>query len=564
MHATGMGMLVLDENRLMGSNEEHLNCLERLIKRDRNHPSVVLWSMGNEEWAIETNIKGARITASMQNFAQRLDSSRAFTTALSGGWDYGSGMSTQVAGYNYIGHGNIDGHHKMYPQQGGIGTEETNTHQTRGIYFSDPSKAYIGPYEESSDDFNAEFVWKFYSARPFISGLFYWTGFDYRGESNPFNWPAVINQSGSFDLCGFQKDIFYYFKSWWGTEPVLHIMPHWNWKGSEGKEIRVTVFSNCEQVELFLNRKILGKLNMPINGHLDWKVKYQPGVLMAKGFKGGKEIISNMVETTGEATSLELSAGRNPIRADGTDVSVITVQVNDAKGLMVPGANYHVSFSLEGPGKIIGVGNGDPTSHEAERYFETVKGIKIENLREMTVENLDNRPEINPEINDSGWKQAFKSSRNDDWRVYKDTLLVVRGTIELPEFTNETEINLFTKSILENQSIYLNGHLLAANVRRDEPNQSYRPDHSILKPGKNVYAVVGQRFKKKQLYDEPNTDPGLVQVIDPPGQWKRNTFNGLAQVIVQSTKQSGEIILKASANGLQQGILKIQSLPDKY
>lgn len=557
-----LGMLVMDENRLMGSNEEHFSCLERLIKRDRNHPSVVIWSMGNEEWAIETNIKGARITASMQNFAQRLDSSRAFTTALSGGWDNGSGMSTQVAGYNYIVHGNIDGHHKLYPNQGSIGTEETNTHQTRGIYVSNHDKALVGLDDESNNN-RAEDGWKFYTSRPFLSGLFYWTGFDYRGESNPFNWPAVINQSGSFDLCGFQKDIFYYFKSWWGSEPVLHIATHWNWYGSQGKEIKVIVYSNCEQVELFLNKKSLGKQNMPINGHLEWNVIYQPGVLMARGFKGGKEIMTNKVETTGEARSIMLSADRNSIIADGKDVSVITVQINDLKGLMVPMSDYPVSFSLDGPGKIIGVGNGDPVSHEPERYFETVKGIKIDDLRELSVADLNNRPEVATEFDDSGWKAAFKSSRNDDWRVYKDTLLVLRGNIDLPEFTNETEINLFTKSIVENQSIYINGHIIAADVKRDAPGQSYRLDHSILKPGKNVYAVVGQRFKKKRLYDEPNTDPGMVQVIDPAGQWKRNTFNGLAQVIVQSDKQSGELILKASSNGLQQGTIKIQSLPFK-
>ena len=232
-----LGMLVLDENRLMGTNEEHFNCLERLMKRDRNHPSVVLWSFGNEEWAIETNMKGARITADMQSFAQLLDSSRAFTVAASGGWDSGSGTTSQLIGYNYIGHGNIDEHHAKFPLQAGIGTEETNTHQTRGIYITDNEKSYTAPFNEPPRNSGAEFVWKFYSDRPFLSGLFYWTGFDYRGESNPYNWPAVINQSGSFDLCGFQKDIFYYFKSWWGNEPVLHIFPHWNWKGYEGKEI---------------------------------------------------------------------------------------------------------------------------------------------------------------------------------------------------------------------------------------------------------------------------------------------------------------------------------------
>jgi beta-galactosidase len=562
-----LGMLVLDENRLMGSNEEHFSCLERLIKRDRNHPSVVLWSFGNEEWAIETNTKGERITASMQAFAQKLDSSRAFTVALSGGWDNGSGMIPQVIGYNYIFHGDIDGHHTKFPWQAGIGTEETNTHQTRGIYKTDRQKSYVAPTNGLSGKPGAEYGWQFYAARPFLSGLFYWTGFDYRGESNPFNWPAVINQSGSFDLCGFHKDIFFYFQAWWGNEPVLHILPHWNlpagqegWKGSEGKEIIVTVYSNCEQIELFLNNKSQGKQTMPINGHLEWKVKYQPGILLAYGYKGGKKIITGKVETTGAAVKLQLSADRNSIHADGEDVSVITVKVNDTGGLTVPTADNEVSFTLDGPGRIIGVGNGDPASHEPDRFFETVKAIKIENLKELPVSDLVNRPEAAPGFDDSAWKPAFLSSRNDDWRDYKDTLLVVRGTIMLPDFTDETVITLFTKSILESQSIYINGHLIAANVRRGDPEQSFLLDHGAIKPGKNVYAVTGQRFRKTYQWDEPNTDPGLIQLFESAGQWKRKLFSGLAQVIIQSAKQPGDIVLSAASPGLKPAVIKISSL----
>ena len=554
-----LGMLVLDENRLMGTNEEHFNCLERLMKRDRNHPSVVLWSFGNEEWAIETNMKGARITADMQSFAQLLDSSRAFTVAASGGWDSGSGTTSQVIGYNYIGHGNIDEHHAKFPLQAGIGTEETNTHQTRGIYITDNEKSYTAPFNEPPRNLGAEFVWKFYSERPFLSGLFYWTGFDYRGESNPYNWPAVINQSGSFDLCGFKKDIFYYFKSWWESKPVLHIYPHWNWKGYEGKEINVTVFSNCEQVELFLNKKSLGKQSMPINGHLEWKVAYQPGVLMAKGYNSEKEILTDKVQTTSDAATLQLLADWTAMNADGEDVSVITVQVNDKNGLFVPTADNLISFTLDGPGKIIGVGNGDPTSHEADRFSNIVKTAIIENLKELAVNNLIDRPEIVAGFNDSTWKLALRSQRSDDWRVYIDTLLVIRGTFEITDLTNETEINLFTKSIVENQSIYVNGHLLASNIKRDAPNQSYRLDHSIIKSGKNEYVVTGQRFRKRHQWDEPNRDPGLVQVIYPAKQWKRKAFNGLAQIIVQADTKAGEISLTASSQGLKQGIMKIKT-----
>jgi beta-galactosidase len=360
------------------------------------------------------------------------------------------------------------------------------------------------------------------------------------------------------DLCGFPKDIFYYLKSWWGKETVHHILPHWNWNGYEGKEIKTYVFSNCEEVELFLNNKSLGKKKMPVNSYLEWDINYQPGTLSAKGYKNRQELITNKIETTGKEESIQLTADRNIIKADGEDVSVITVQLNDVNGLMVPTANNEISFTIEGEGKIIGVGNGDPSSHEAERFFETIKRAMIEDLKEYPVDNLENRPEVDAGFDDSNWAPAF-STQSDDWQVYTDSLIVVRGTFELPEITNEAEVNLFTKSVVENQSVYVNGHLIESDIVRDDPNQAWQLDHRIIKSGKNDYAVTGQRFRKKYQWDEPNTDPGLVQVIYPSEQWKRKVFSGLAQVIVQSTQEAGEIILTASSSGLESAAIKIKT-----
>lgn len=553
-----LGMLVLAENRLMGVNEEHLKLLENMIKRDRNHPSIILWSLGNEEWAIEGNVKGIRITKTMQDFAQRLDSSRAFTVACSGGWDEGSGTIIQVMGYNYIVLGNIDEHHKKFSWQASVGTEESNTIGTRGIYQTDSIRTYLAPKNLYKDSVGTEYGWKFYVARPFLSGLFFWTGFDYRGEANPFGWPQVTSQYGILDLCGFPKDIFYYLKSWWSNEPVLHIYPHWNWKDKIGQEINVTIYSNCEEVELFLNDKSLGKKAMPVNGHLEWYVKYRPGILSANGYKFGKKILTKKVETTEEPYAVQLIADRNIIIADGEDVSVITVQVNDSKGRLVPIADNEITFSIEGEGKIIGVGNGNPSSHEAEKFFETIKISEIENLKEKAVDNFDNRPEVAFDYDDSNWKEAFKS-QSKDWRVYTDSLIVVRGTFDLPEITSNAKVNLFTKSIVENQTIYVNGNLIAANIKRDDPNQSFQLNHNIIKSGRNVYTVIGKRFKKKHQWDEPNKEPGNVQVIYPAPQWKRKVFNGLAQIIIQSTKQQSEIILNASSTGLKSAQIKIKT-----
>jgi beta-galactosidase len=366
-----LGMLVLDENRLMGINQEHFDLMERFIVRDRNHPSVVLWSVGNEEWKIEGNEKGARITKTMQEFAQKIDSSRAFTVAISGGWENGSGKTTQVMGYNYIVQGNIDEHHKNFPWQSGIGTEESNTIGTRGVYVDDKANGRMAASNRMPENVGTESGWKFYAARPFLSGLFFWTGFDYRGEANPLVWPAVNSQFGIVDLCGFPKDIFYYLKSWWGKQPVMHIMPHWNWKGSEGKNIKVTIYSNAEEVELVLNKKSLGKKTMEKNGHLEWEVAYQPGTLVAKGFVNGKPTVSEQVETTGTPAKVVLLADRSQLNADGEDVAVITVQLNDLKNRLVPTANKEIVFTLSGQGKIIGVGNGDPASHAPEQFVAT-------------------------------------------------------------------------------------------------------------------------------------------------------------------------------------------------
>lgn len=553
-----LGMLVMVENRLSGSSQYHFDYIKDLITQNRNHPSIIMWSLGNEEWAIEGSIKGVRITKSMQEFAAKYDTTRAYTVALSGGWDTGTGTISDVIGYNYIVHGDIDEHHKNYPWQPSIGTEETTTRGTRGVYETDKDKCHLAvdltdPYKPG-----CEYGWNFYNDREFLSGIFFWTGFDYRGEPTPYKWPAVVSQFGIMDLCGFPKDPFYYLQSWWTKKPMVHFWPHWNWEGDEGKEKTVTVYSNCEEVELFLNKKSLGKKKMPRNGHLEWTVKYAPGTLTAKGYISGKEAAAKTVTTTGTTTQVVAEADRTTLKADNKDVAMITIKALDKKKRTVPTANIPLTFEIEGPGKIIGVGNGDPSSHEKERYLETITRHQIVGLKELTVDNLDNRKEVQFDVNDSSWKRFF-DDRDKPWDLYEDTLIVIRGSFDIPEVKDNMTVNLFTKSIVENQSIYVNGHLIAPNVERDSPDQSYTLDHAILKKGKNVYAVTGQRFKKQTPWEEPNTDPGLVQLITPAEQWKRKTFNGLAQVIVQSTHEAGEIVLKVNGEGVKGVELEIRS-----
>jgi beta-galactosidase len=373
-----LGMLVIDENRLTGTSEFHHDHLRRMILRDRNRPSVILWSIGNEEWKIEGNDLGRRIASTMQQWTKQLDPTRPVTVAISGGWGGGFSETIEVAGINYLGNitrggSTTDQWHARHPNQPMLGTEECAFNQTRGIYFDDRAKCHLNAYDWDPSDWGAslEQAWSHYAERPFLAGMCIWTGFDYRGEPTPFGWPATGSQFGILDQCGFPKDGMFYLKSWWTDEPVLHVFPHWNWQGKEGQEISVWAHSNCDEVELFLNDRSLGRKTMARNSHLDWPVKYAPGNLVAVGFKGGKKVLTKKIETTTEPVSVQLASHRSTLAADGADVAVITVQVSDAQARMVPTAENAIRFGISGPGRIIGVGNGDPASHEPDQFIAT-------------------------------------------------------------------------------------------------------------------------------------------------------------------------------------------------
>jgi beta-galactosidase len=366
-----MGMLVMDETRTMSSSPEGMSELERLIKRDRNHPSVVIWSLGNEE-PEQGNTRGARIVRTMQSLQRRLDPSRVSTTAMNGGWG-GVGVSTvvDVQGYNYS-DGQIDEFHRVNPQKPLIGTETASTVATRGIYANDPARGYVSAYDTEKPRWGntAEEWWSFYDQREWLAGGFAWTGFDYRGETTPYNWPCISSHFGILDTCGFAKDTAWYYKTWWGSEPVLHLLPHWNWEGKEGQEIAVWAYCNQDSVELFLNGTSLGSQPVKKNGHLEWKVTYAPGTLEARASKGGSVVLTEKRETAGLAAKILAVADRSNIVADGQDLAVVNVSIVDAQGRPVPAAGNKVTFAVDGPGVVIGVGNGDPSCHEPDKASE--------------------------------------------------------------------------------------------------------------------------------------------------------------------------------------------------
>lgn len=365
-----LGILVMEENRLTGINDEHIRLLKRMIERDRNHPSIIVWSVGNEEWGTEWNDYGKRISETMREYCHRFDPTRPMSMASSSGPTVL--VPVDIAGYNYVLQHPIEQHRADYPDRKALGTEETTGCGARGVYYDAHANGFMKAINRSKSGpdslYNAiERGWKFYDERPWLGGLFYWTGFDYRGESNPMVYPATGSQFGVLDYCGFPKDEAYYLKSWWTDEPVLHIFPHWNLKGHEGEEISIWAYSNMDEVELLVNGKNLGRKIMPRNGHLSWDAVYEPGKIKAIGYKDGKKTMETVIETTGEPSKLALSADRSTLSADNADVAVVAVKVMDKKGRFVPDADILLNISVDGPIKILGVGNGDPTFKVPER-----------------------------------------------------------------------------------------------------------------------------------------------------------------------------------------------------
>ena len=368
-----LGMLVIDETRLAGINANETSALRRMIERDRNHPSVILWSAGNEEWGIEWDKKGERIAATMRDYCHLYDPSRPMTFATSGGPTVE--VPVDVAGYNYIMQNPVDEHRRNYPDRRCYGSEETTGCGTRGVYFPDAEGRWMPALNRVMDQRDSTFNqiergWRFYAERPWAAGCFFWTGFDYRGEPNPMKFPATGSQFGILDYCGFAKDEAEYLRAWWTDDTVLHILPHWNLAGHEGEEVSVWAYSNCDEVELFCNGKSLGRQTMPRYGHLEWTAVYRPGRLKAVGYKAGRRVCQTVVATAGVPAQIRAAADRTLLAADGADVAVVDITLHDRRGTLVPDANVPLTLSVEGNASILGVGNGNPAMQAAEQPAE--------------------------------------------------------------------------------------------------------------------------------------------------------------------------------------------------
>ena len=398
-----MGFLVMDENFdewrkgkfAYGYHDYYDEWAEidtrSMVRRDRNHPSIVLWSVGNEI-PEQTYPEDVAVLQRLVDIVHEEDPTRPVTSACD---NISAPTPTTLAflelldvvGYNYVDRWNehrelmysLDRH--LFPQRKMIGSENSSLGGIRGDYRLEAA-GWFGPY--NSRMINVEQLWKFTAMNDYVAGDYMWTGIDYLGETR---WPLKNSVSGVIDTCGFPKDGYYFYQSQWTREPMIHLAPHWNWAGQEGRVIPVICYTNCETVELFLNGRSLGTkcYQFPRPGmsgvgwspnwrslhpttadlHLAWDVPYEPGMLEAVGRRDGVEICRARVETTGAPAALRVTADRDEIAADGRDVAHLTVEVLDANGRLVPTADARVWFSVEGAGQLIGVDNGDPVDHDS-------------------------------------------------------------------------------------------------------------------------------------------------------------------------------------------------------
>jgi beta-galactosidase len=394
-----MGFIVMDEafdiwkknkspyDYALFWDEWHVRDLEDMVKRDRNHPSIFIWSIGNEvleQWD-QKDSSGIVIARELAAIVKSLDNTRPVTAACNDQNPLNPVIQSGVLdliGYNYS-HNKFIDFPKIYHGKCFIGSETTSGLATRGHYDM-PSdsirrwpKRWDVPFDEGNPDNTCsaydncstpwgsthEETWKVVKNHEFLAGMFIWTGFDYLGEPTPYSWPSRSSYFGIIDLAGFPKDAYYLYQREWTEKPVLHLFPHWNWNA--GDSVDVWAYTNSEEVELFLNNVSMGtRQKTAENLHLTWRVAFTPGTLRAVARTGAKEIMIQEVKTAGTPAQISLTPDRTAISADGRDLTFITVKVLDQNEILVPRADNLITFEVTGEGFIAGVDNGCQTSLE--------------------------------------------------------------------------------------------------------------------------------------------------------------------------------------------------------
>jgi len=371
--ADRLGILVMDENRNFNTSPDYMQQLTWLVRRDRNRPSVVLWSIFNEEPLQGTEV-GYEMARRMVSAIRELDPTRPVTAAMHGGLfsDKGAVQALDVAGINYQ-VWEYEHFHKTYPNKPVFSSEDTSAFMSRGAYRTDVAQHVVASYDDDAADWGQtqRGSWKHITDHPFMAGGFAWTGLDYRGEPTPHEWPSASSFFGIMDLCAFPKNAYWFRQALWiKDKPVVKLMPHWNWPGKEGQPVKVRVATNAQRVRLLLNGAVVGEKDVATIDMATFDVPYAPGKLEVVAFRDGKEVGRDAVATSGLPARVVLTPDRSALLGDGADAVPVTVSVVDAQGRPVADANVHVTFEADGAGTIIGVGNGDPNSHEPDKAAE--------------------------------------------------------------------------------------------------------------------------------------------------------------------------------------------------
>ncbi|NMH86029.1 beta-galactosidase GalB [Flavivirga algicola] len=381
--------------------------LKDMILRDRNHPSIVMWSIGNEIIEQKDKRNGWKVAKRLNDYCKEIDPTRPTSAGFnhySGPYDNNMAQQVDIAGVNYkpTRYSNI---RNKYPELAIVGSETSSCTSSRGVYHLpiEKYKTHASKHVTSYDligpvwAYPPDIEFHFQEQNPHVMGEFVWTGFDYLGEPTPYggrdnstngywndDWPSHSSYFGTVDLCGFPKDRFYLYQSQWTTKPMIHLLPHWNWKGMEGKNIPVYCYTNCDSAELFVNGKSMGRRvkgkdltelkvdflryepkTFKSKYRLSWEVPYESGNIKVVGYKDGKAIQEKQIFTAGKPAKINLSVDRSMIKSDGEDLAYVTVRIEDKNGNLCPDADNLVSFSVKGVGELLAVDNGNQTSLES-------------------------------------------------------------------------------------------------------------------------------------------------------------------------------------------------------
>ena len=498
-----LGMLVMDEVRMFGTSPEALRQMRALVKRDRNHPSVVIWSIGNEEFSVHNNRRSFDLASKVSRLLKDLDATRPITYGGCNGANFeGVNGAVEVRGINYIRNEQsadwIDNYHKEHPEQPIVGTEETSYVLSRGSAETDLGSGILDCTGDVVMSWGStpKGAVKFCAERPYFAGIYMWTGFDYRGEPNPFVYANFSSSFGTIDLSGMEKPPFYYYRSWWTDEPTLKLAPHWNY--GKGETARITLYTNCESVRLILNGREIGEYKVEYLDDIRVEIPFEPGELLAIGTKDGREYTDRLV-TSGRTASLTVSEVL-ACESDG-DVGIAEICAVDKNGVFCPLSDETVEVSIK-EGEIVGVCNGDPADMNPEvptyreescliRTFTYDKGVysvpsKAQNERKCRFDYITPRTKYEG-YNDAPCAVA-KFEDTDRKKTDKVYTTVLKGARKY-EYVEFERFSVMC-------DVYLNGKLIGTNSRSQKKTLDYmsRPYrfYCKFKDGDNLLEVRAQ------------------------------------------------------------------------